>query len=171
MLTPILPGLLGLPWAYLVFMRSVLLFWLGLMSIPLLAGAFVSWRWPGRWRWLLAVSLLPVLLTLEFSCWWSYQKSFWPWKGHQKELIALSDNAAAAARRLGLPTSGGMFDEEAMARLEKEVPVKMSFSVPLVDRKITARVRDGVGGIWIYWGDGRFGPLNPQTMEVAWVDD
>ena len=74
-LTPILPGL---SWVDLVWFKFALLLGLGLMSVPFLAGAFVSRRWPGRWRWLVAVSLRPVLLTLEFSCRWSYQKSFWP---------------------------------------------------------------------------------------------
>ena len=93
------------------------------MSIPFLAGALAGRYRSGRWRFLVVGSLMPVLLSLEVSCWWQNQKSFGPWKAHQQELTELRDNATAAARRIGLPASG-MFNAEQIARLEREAPVK-----------------------------------------------
>ena len=135
-------------------------------------GRYVSNRWRGPWRLALATSMMPLVLTLEvFSMGYQDQKSFWPWTTYQRPLLELRSNATQAARRLGL-TGKGMMSLEERSRLEKEVPLTITLKFPVIGRSISAKVMDADSeGLWIYFGDGRFGPLNPRTMHIFWVDD
>lgn len=65
-----------------------------------------------------------------------------------------------------------MLERDQLDRLGQEARVETTFRFPLIRRGITARILDGGSEyVWIYFGDGRFGPLNPKTMYIAWVDD
>ena len=51
-------------------------------------------------------------------------------------------------------------------------PLETPFECPLIHRRVTARIVDTDSHlVWIYFHDGRFGPLDPSSMRVAWISD
>jgi hypothetical protein len=135
-------------------------------------GANVARARPGAWRLPLAVALAAIAITLDAGRRLDDDKSFWPWSAHRQDLIALRRNATEAARRLGLRTSMVPFDDETRRRLAAAVPIEATFELPLIHRRVTARIGEtDPQFVWLYFPDGRVGWLEPDTMRISWFGD
>ena len=153
--------------------RPIAVWLIGVSLVPAGLGWLIAHVLRGRWVLPVGVFLIPITITLElFAGALQTNKTLWPWRSYHKPLLALRSNATAAAKRIHLPETTDMMSVEDRARLAKEVPLQATFAFPLIRRTITARVSDtGSDVLWIYFGDGRFGPLNTKMMRIGWVDD
>jgi hypothetical protein len=135
-------------------------------------GANMARARPGLWRLPLAVALLSIAITVDVGRRLDNRKSFWPWSAHRQELIALRRDAVVAAGRLGLRQSAAPFSDETRRRLSAVVPIETTFELPLIHRRVTARVNEtDAPFVWLYFPDGRVAWLEPYSMQISWFGD